>query len=261
MDRVQPACRSVRVPMAHLTSIPGKRSESDAIREFLELHWFQAFLVAIGLFVWLPWLAPLARRLGWNGLGQAVYLLYSFVCHQLPERSFFVFGPKVMYSLPEVQAAWRNTVNPFILRQFIGSAAMGWKVGWSDRMVSFYTSVWLFAVLWWPVRRKIKPLPVWAFVLLLLPITVDAGSHAVSDLAGIGHGFRDSNLWLASLTGHTLSALFYAGDALGSFNSTMRLITGVLAGLGICWMALPHAYQAQNPDRKLDQLNYGKVLK
>jgi hypothetical protein len=33
---------------------------------------------------------------------------------------------------------------------------------------------------------------------------------------------------------------FYAGDALGSFNSWMRLITGLLGGLGIAWFAFPH---------------------
>jgi hypothetical protein len=32
----------------------------------------------------------------------------------------------------------------------------------------------------------------------------------------------------------------YAGDALGSFNSWARLITGVLAGLGLAWFAFPH---------------------
>ncbi len=74
---------------------------------------------------------------------------------------------------------------------------------------------------------------------MLLPILLDGGTHAISDLAGIGSGFRDTNQWLARLTSNALSASFYAGDALGSFNSWMRLVTGILAGLGIAWFIFP----------------------
>ena len=103
--------------------------------------------------------------------GRVIYWVYSFLCHQLPERSYFLFGPKISYSLPEIQSAWQNTNNIAILRQFIGNAQMGWKVGWSDRMVSMFTSLWLFGMLWGIFRRKIKPLPWWGLVLLLLPIS------------------------------------------------------------------------------------------
>ena len=246
--------------MAQLTRIPARRSSLYSVGHWVDLNWFSVFLVVYGLWVWLPWLAPVAMHAGWNALGNAIYLFYSFICHQLPERSFFLFGWKPMYSLVEVQAVWQQTINPLVLRRFIGTQAMGWKLGWSDRMVSFYTSIWIFAALWWPARRQIKPLSLVCLTLLMLPIVVDGGSHAVSDLAGIGHGFRDTNLWLASLTGSAFPASFYVGDALGSFNSIMRLITGVLAGLGIAWLALPYIYQAQNLNRKLVQLNYAKVL-
>lgn len=71
-------------------------------------------------------------------------------------------------------------------------------------------------------------------------MAIDGGSHYISDIiGGIGGGFRDSNLWLAALTGNAFTATFYAGDALGSFNSVMRLITGILFGLGIVWFFFP----------------------
>jgi hypothetical protein len=60
-------------------------------------------------------------------------------------------------------------------------------------------------------------------------------THMVSDFAGIGEGFRDSNIWLATLTHHAYPATFYAGDALGSFNSWMRWFSGILFGAGIVW--------------------------
>ncbi|HEY9152525.1 MAG TPA: DUF2085 domain-containing protein [Anaerolineales bacterium] len=221
-----------------ITTSPVMSSRPD---EEPSYRWFQIFIIVYGLWIWLPWLAPIFMHIGWNGAGGTIYFIYSFFCHQLPERSFFFFGPKTMYSMTAIQAAWQNTFNPLILRQFIGNQAMGWKLAWSDRMVSFYGSTWLFALAWWPLRRKIKLLPWWGFALLLLPIALDGGTHMLSDLTGgIGQGFRYSNQWLAILTHNAFPATFYAGDALGSFNSWMRLITGPLAGLGIVWFAFPY---------------------
>ena len=223
-------------------------------------RWFEIFLIVYGAWVFAPFLAPVFMHIGWTGAGRAIYFIYSFFCHQLPERSFFLFGQKTMYSLGEIQVAWQDTINPMILRQFMGNESMGWKIAWSDRMISFYTSVWLFAVVWYPVRRSIKPLPWWGFVLLLLPIVLDGGTHTLSDLAGIGQGFRDTNAWLAVLTNHTYPATFYAGDALGSFNSIMRFLTGLLAGLGIGWLALPYIFQTQADNQQLDEIRYAKVI-
>lgn len=234
--------------------------QKQSIFQWFGTHWFAAFLLLYGLWVWVPFLAPVFMRLGWDGAGRAIYFIYSFFCHQLPERSFFWFGEKTMYSLGEIQSAWQNTNNPMILRQFIGNPIMGWKVAWSDRMISFYTSVWLFAVLWVPFRRKVKPLAWWGFVLLLLPIALDGGTHMLSDFAGIGNGFRDTNAWLALLTNNSLPATFYAGDALGSFNSLMRLLSGPLAGFAIAWLVFPYLFQTQTLNNQLDKYDYGKVI-
>lgn len=210
------------------------------IGNWLSQHWLGIFLILYGIWIWTPFLAPVFMKIGWSSIGKGIYFFYSFFCHQLPERSFFLFGQKTMYTLPEIQAAWQNTINPMVLRQFIGNENMGWKIAWSDRMISFYTSVWLFAVVWSPFRKKIKPLSFLMFALFLLPMALDGGTHMISDFAGIGQGFRDTNQWLAILTNHSLPAAFYSGDALGSFNSWMRFVTGILAGIGIVWLAFPN---------------------
>jgi uncharacterized membrane protein len=228
--------------------------------QWIGRHWLAIFLILYGAWVFLPFFAPVFMHNGWAGLGKATYLLYSIFCHQLPERSFFFFGEKSMYSLAEIRAAWQNTTNPMILRQFTGNELMGWKVAWSDRMVSFYTSVWLFAVLWFPFRRRMKPLPWWGLVLLLLPMVLDGGTHMISDLAGIGQGFRDTNSWLAALTIHAFPASFYTGDALGSFNSLMRFFTGLLAGLALGWLVFPILFQAQVYNQQMDERGYVKVI-
>lgn len=224
-------------------------------------NWFGVFVVIYGLWVFTPFFAPVFMKVGWTGVGNAIYFIYSFFCHQLPERSFFLFGQKTMYSLREIQAVWQNTADPMILRRFTGNETMGWKIACSDRMISFYTSVWLFAVIWWPFRKKMKPLPSWAFVLLLLPMVVDGGSHAISDIGGIGMGFRDSNQWLAVLTQNAFPIAFYAGDALGSFNSLARFITGVLSGLAIAWLVFPYIFQSQELNIRLSATDsYGVAL-
>ena len=136
-----------------------KPAASRPIGEHHSSRWITTFLIIFGLWVWLPFLAPVFMHLNWSAAGKAIYFIYSVFCHQLPERSFFLFGQKSMYPLKDIQSAWKNTLNPLILRQFTGNEVMGWKVAWSDRMVSFFTSLWLFALAWSPLRRKIKPLP------------------------------------------------------------------------------------------------------
>jgi uncharacterized membrane protein len=207
-------------------------------------HWLLVISLMLGLYVGLPWLAPLFMKLGLTSAGNTIYLIYSTQCHQLPQRSFFLFGLKPMFSLAEIQAAWKVTDNPLVLRQFTGNPEMGWKVAWSDRMVSMYTGLFFLGLLYWPLRRRLKPLSLWGFALLILPMVVDGGTHLISDIAGIGQGFRDSNAWLASLTNNAFPATFYAGDAFGSFNSWMRLITGALFGLGAVWLAYPYVESA-----------------
>lgn len=203
-------------------------------------HWIVVFALILGLYIGLPFLAPVLMHLGWLEGGKAIYTLYSTQCHQLPQRSFFLFGDKTMYPLSEVQNVWNNTLNPLILRQFVGNPEMGWKVAWSDRMVSMYSSILVFGLLWWPFRQRIKPLSWWGFILLMMPMAIDGISHFISDFAGLGQGFRDSNAWFAALTNNAFPVTFYAGDAFGSINSWLRLLTGVSFGVATVWLGFPY---------------------
>ncbi len=202
-------------------------------------HWIVFFGIFFGLYVGLPFLAPVFMRIGIQSMGNAIYFIYSFFCHQLSERSYFLFGSRFSYSMAELHSAGVNISNLLALRRFIGNPEMGWKVAWSDRMVSMFASLWMFGLIWWPLRKRLPRLPLWGLILFLLPMLMDGGTHFLSDLAGIGQGFRDTNLWLAILTRHVFRPEFYAGDVFGSFNSLMRLLTGVLFGFGVVWFAFP----------------------
>ncbi len=226
---------------AEVTS--SKRSTAIALNRmayWICQHWIVLFGVLYGLYVAIPFLAPVFMAIGITPLGRLIYFLYSYLCHQLPERSFFLFGPKIMVPLAEIQANWKMTDNPLILRQFVGNSALGWKVAWSDRMVYMFTSILFVAWLWWVFRNRLPNISWKGLVLFLLPMALDGGTHFLSDLLAHHHGFRDSNAWLAAITQHAFAPAFYAGDAWGSFNSIMRMVTGILFGVGIVWFGFPY---------------------
>ena len=98
-------------------------------------------------------------------------------------------------------------------------------IAWSASTVVLYYSA-LSTLVRPRIRRSGWRLSWRWLIVLILPIALDTLTHTVSDVQGMGLGFRETNAWLAVLTGHILPASFYAGDAIGSFNSLMRLVTG-----------------------------------
>lgn len=204
-------------------------------------------IILVGLYAGLPWLAPGFMRIGWTAPGRAIYGLYSTQCHQMAQRSYFVFGPKLMYTPAELQAAGA-TLSPLGLRAFVGTPELGWKVAWSDRMTSMYAGLFAAMLAGRMLPRRVPPLPFWGLILLMLPLVVDGTTHFISDFARFGEGFRDTNLWLATLTAGRFTSDFYAGDAWGSFNAVMRLLTGALFGLAVAWYALPRVQDALEDD-------------
>lgn len=229
--------------MTTATTTPAASSLTD----WLNRHWLLLFNVIVGLWVLLPWLAPIFMAIGFEPGAKLIYKIYTFFCHQLPQRSYFLFGPKLMVPLDEINAVWPYT-DFFRLRQFIGTPEMGYKVAWSDRMVSFYTPLLLGGLLLAATRRRRsgialsgwRPLSAFWLILALTPIAIDGITHTISDALNFGGGFRDTNLWLAQLTNFAFAPTFYAGDALGSFNWWMRLLTGLLGGFAIIFFALPY---------------------
>lgn len=202
--------------------------------------WLIIFLLGYGIFVMLPFLAPVMMYLGFHPVGRIIYFVYSFLCHQLPERSLFLFGPKLMYPVEQIRMVWQNTDNPLILRQFIGNAEMGWKVAWSDRMISLYGGIWLAGLFWGLLSKRARKISIWIFVALALPMIVDGSTHLLSDFSGLTNGFRYTNEWLVILTNRVFASSFYIGDGLGSFNSWMRWTSGLLFAFGLVWWAFPY---------------------
>lgn len=230
----------------------------DQLAAWIEAHWLAMLLALFWIWVLVPFLAPVAMATGHERLGRLIYTMYIPFCHQLPQRSWFLFGEKLTYTHAEIYAAF-PTMDPWRLRFFYGTEAMGWKVAWSDRMISFYGFLPVFGTIYALLRRRRPVRPVrWPLIALaLLPLAVDGGTHFINDLLyGIGgQGFRDTNAWLAALTGNRWPWL-YAGDHMGTFNWWARLITGILGawslgygGLSYLGWWVGHPGTAKTPDR------------
>jgi uncharacterized membrane protein len=171
-----------------------------------------------------------------------IYSFYSPFCHQLPQRSWFLFGDKLTYSLSEIRQVVPES-EWWKLSSFVGTPEMGWKVAWSDRMISWYNMIPIFGLLYALLRQlghPPRPISFRFFLWLLMPLVLDGGTHLLSDLFswGEGDGFRDTNTWLAFLTGNTWIT-FYAGDDLGTFNWWMRLVTGILGAWAVAFWLFP----------------------
>ena len=246
-----------------MTSSTNIKRRAQSIR-WVAKHWLLIFLVVYGLFNLLPFLAPVLMHAGWESGGNAVYTGYSGLCHQMAQRSFFMFGSDVMLNADElpIQLSGNMGTDTLRLRQFRGNEDVGWKVAWSDRMVSMYGGVWLaalaFAII--PPLRNRRRLSIFTFILFVSPMAIDGITHFMSDLSGLSEGFRYHNAWLATLTGHIFRNSFYVGDALGSFNSWMRLVSGLLFGIGCVGLAFPYVEEyasevTQYLTNKIDHLN------
>ncbi len=171
-------------------------------------HWLLLINLAVGVYLFLPFLAPWLMRAGFTTPARFIYTVYSFACHQLPERSYFLFGQQPIYSLPTLESNGLEAgLDLFARRKFIGNPTLGYKVAICQRDVAIYGSVLLGGLLFGLVRSRLRPLSLKVYALFLIPMALDGGTQLL--------GLRSSTWWL-------------------------RLITGALFGLASVWLAYPY---------------------
>ncbi len=120
----------------------------------------------------LPWLSPLLRALGFERLGLTLFTMYSTLCHQLPERSFFLSRYQVCYC---------------------------------HRCTALYTSLLVVSLLY-SVKRWRHGISHRIALLLTLPMVVDGSWHMLDDLLPLVLRSADDtpgslNFWLRMATG------------------------------------------------------------
>jgi uncharacterized membrane protein len=195
----------------------------NRLAAWLARHWLALFNCAVAMFIGLPFLAPVLMEAGLTGPARAIYLIYAPTCHQLPERSFFLFGPRITPSAAELEEsqaipAGLTTLQRLALR-FPGAPATGYKVAICERDTAIYGAILLNGLLFGALRPTLRrrgrmpKMPLWLFALFVLPAAVDGFTQLF--------GLRESTWYL-------------------------RLITGAIFGTGLVWLAYPFVEEAMN---------------
>ncbi len=177
-------------------------------------HWLAIFNIAWALYVGLPLLAPTLMYIGASFPAQMIYSLYSFLCHQLPDHSYFLFGNSFVPLKPElVIAGMASSGGLFAERAFIGNAEIGYKVAFCQRDLAIYGSILVAGLIYALIRNRIEPISLKWYALFLIPIAIDGLTQLL--------GWRESNWWL-------------------------RTLTGVIFGAGSVWLAYPFLQSAMD---------------
>lgn len=205
---------------------------ADRFIFWLSKRWLAVFNTLAFLYVGLPFLAPTLMHVGAEGAASVLYTIYGPLCHQLPQRSWFLFGPQLAYRLPELMELAGESVSGPWASEFIGNQELGYKVAFCQRDAAIYGAIFLFGVVYGLLRRRwrIRPLPWWGYILLgLVPVGLDGGYQFLS---------------------YALPALF-PGISLKPYETTplMRLITGTLFGLATVWLAYPYIQESMEDVR------------
>lgn len=168
-------------------------------------------------------LPPLLMVKGHTPAAGFIYKIFTPFCHQLPQRSWFLFGPQSRYPLevPEgsglrtIYEASGTTSDAVRKRFFIGTPEMGYKMAICQRDLAIYLSLALFCLIFFACGNRIAELPLWAWILFgLLPVGMDG---------------------LSQLAGNVLPGLIPARES----TPMLRTVTGALFGFTLGWFLLP----------------------
>ncbi|MYH62099.1 MAG: DUF2085 domain-containing protein [Caldilineaceae bacterium SB0675_bin_29] len=157
-------------------------------------HWLALFNVVVAFYLLLPLAAPVLARAGLTTPASLIHSVYSATCHQLPERSYFLFGERPFYSLASLETSGlAGGQGLFERRAFRGNEATGYKIAVCQRDVAIYGSVVLAGLLFGILRGRARTISFKFYLVLLIPIALDGLTQLF--------GLRESNWWLRTFTG------------------------------------------------------------
>jgi uncharacterized membrane protein len=198
---------------------------------WLARHWLALANLLAAAILLLAFLAPALMAAHQPEAAQRVYGWLAPHDHQLPQRSYFLFGADGgvrSYSLEQVMAAGAE---PGRLRLFVGNDELGYKMALNQRMTAIFGGIVGGGLLWTLAGRRPRLGALW-FILALLPLLSDGFSHMASEGST---GFRDTNAWAMPLIGHAFPPEFYTGTTIGTLNWWLRTLTGLLFGVAFVW--------------------------
>jgi len=223
------------IERTYASSAASKPGGADRATRWLSRHWLALFNSVVAVYVGLPFLAPVLMRASLERPARWIYLAYSFVCHQFPFRSFFLFGPQATYPRDILQAVTGMDPNDLLnVRGFVGNAATGFKVALCERDVAMYAGILLAGLVYALLRPRLRALH-WILWLALgvLPIALDGGSQLVSQLPIDLLPFRESTALLRTITGAlfgVMSVWFAYPNLEDSMQENLRAVERSSAG-------------------------------
>ncbi|MGD2176865.1 MAG: DUF2085 domain-containing protein [Anaerolineae bacterium] len=206
----------------------------------LSKHWLAVFNILAFFYVGLPFLAPALMHFGAEGAGALIYTMYRPLCHQLPQRSWFLFGPQLAYRLPELMELAGDAVTGPFSNSFVGNETVGYKVAFCQRDTAIYGAILLVGLLFGVLRQhwNVRPLPWYAYILLgLVPMGLDGGYQLLS--------------YALPLVFPSISLRPYETTPL------MRVLTGTLFGWATVWLAYPYVQESMEDVRMSLQRRLG----
>lgn len=179
---------------------------------YQNLHWILAVFLVIYAFI--PFLSPILFHLDHARGGWWIQTIYRFLCHQRPERSLFLFGDQITYTLEELSSyGYSESILGF---PFIGNETIGYKVAFCVRDTFLYVSMALAAIFVAIYPRRIK-VRWWVIILAAIPIALDGVTQFISEFLYI-----TQDRW-----GLDLANPYYLS------NNINRAVTGLIFGLVI----------------------------
>jgi uncharacterized membrane protein len=204
---------------------------ADKISYWITKHYLAIFNFFLILYIGIPFLAPILKKMGWNKPAEGIYRIYRPLCHQWAFRSFFLFGEQAYYphaaaKIPDVltfeQVSGITDLNDpgrLQARVFEGNSLLGYKVALCERDIAIWSAMALFGLLYALTGRKL-PKQHWLIWLLigLGPIGLDGFSQLLSQIP---------NTFIQTLLPYRESTPF------------LRSLTGFLFGLTTAWFMFP----------------------
>lgn len=183
----------------------------------LARHWLLYANLFFLIFSGLPFLAPVLMHYGYEGAARLIYAAYSFTCHQLAYRTWFLFGAQPSYTVDQLQrylGASNPALDVFFWRNVIGDPQLGFKMAYCERDAAIYSSMLAAGLIYALFRKRIKPLNLrWYLVLAVLPMGIDGGTQLIM--------LREST-------------------------PLLRAVTGILFGVLSVWLVYPYVQEAMS---------------
>lgn len=198
---------------------------ADSFAAWFTRHWLALFNSVVFFYLAMAFVPPILMKLGFVTPASWIYTIFSYSCHQLGFRSYFLFGQQWTYPRDIYQLVTGIDPNDLLAsRAFVGNELLGYKVALCERDVAIYGSIILAGIAFHFVKGKVKPLSYLAWGLFgILPIGLDGGSQLLSYLPWHLFPIREST-------------------------ALLRTITGVLFGVTSVWFAYPYVHESMETD-------------